>query len=203
MRVEKLLQISGPALGRSGVMDEWPANESLRALLLRRNGFFAFESALRVFPAEETSLSYGLGEWNSPDLWISSYGGLADGLFFFAEDVFGGQFCLKEEQVYSFNPETAELTLAGGNLEAWADAILKDYDFLTGYALAHEWQIKHGTLASKVRLIPKVPFVCGGEYKVDNLAAVDAARAMRSRGNLAQQIQSLPDGSQIKFELVD
>ena len=34
---------------------------------------------------------------------------LADGLFFFAEDVFGGQFAIRGEQVVTFDPETGEI----------------------------------------------------------------------------------------------
>ncbi len=203
MHIDKLLKIAGPAFATRPATAALPSNESLRALLLQRNGFFAFESALRVFSTDTSSLSYGLDEWNSSNLWRRSYGELTAGLLFFAEDVFGGQFCLKNEEVYSFNPETADLTPVAEDLEAWAHAILDDYDFLTGYSLAHKWQAKHGALKSKVRLIPKVPFVCGGEYDISNLVAIDAARAMRSRGNLAAQIRTLPDGSQITFNLVD
>jgi hypothetical protein len=203
MHIQKLLKIAGPALATPLATARISSSEGLRALLVQRNGFFAFESALHVFSTNSSPLSYGLDEWNSSNLWRRSYGDLTDGLLFFAEDVFGGQFCLKDEKVYSFNPETGDLAPIAEDLEAWAHAVLDDYDFLTGYSLAHEWQEKNGALESKSRLIPKVPFVCGGEYNVENLIAIDAVRAMRSRGNLATQIQTLPDGSQITFNLVD
>jgi len=201
--IEKLLDISGPAFieGQSArVAVEHP---QLQSLLRRKNGFFAFEAALRVFPTEACGQSHSLSEWNSAGLWRSNYDELAAGLLFFAEDIFGTQFCLKGGSVYTFDPETADLELVGGDLEEWAEAIIADYDLLTGYSFAHEWQSQSGTLAYRDRLMPKLPFVCGGEFDLSNLVAMDAARSMRSRGNLAVQIHSLPDGAQVTFTIVD
>ena len=33
---------------------------------------------------------------------------MANGALFFAEDVFGGQFCLRSDGVYTFDPETGD-----------------------------------------------------------------------------------------------
>jgi hypothetical protein len=201
--IEKLVNIGGPAFTLARV-DELAANTpQLLPLLKEKNGFFAFESALRVFPLDTCTFSYGLDEWNSPELWRGSYGELTNGLFFFAEDIFGTQFCLQDEKIYSFNPETADLSLIGNGLNEWATAIFDDYDLLTGYSLAHEWQSENGLLSARDRLMPKIPFVCGGEFTLNNLMALDAARSMRCRGNLATQLHSLPDGTQVQFLLVD
>lgn len=201
--ISKLLNIAGSAFMATVDNEFTVKSPQLRSLLREKNGFFAFESALRVFPTQICAFSYGLHDWNSSELWRGSYGELTNGLFFFAEDIFGAQFCLKNEKVYSFDPETADLTLIGNDLNEWATVILNDYDLLTGYSLAHEWQIKHGPLLPRDRLMPKLPFVCGGEFALTNLQALDAARSMRCRGNLATQIHSLPDGAQVKFVLVD
>lgn len=201
--IQKLLNIAGPAFVKSLDAKASIENSQLVALLQEKNGFFAFESALRIFPIGVSEQSYGLDEWNSAKLWRDSYGDLASDLLFFGEDVFGTQFCLKAGKVYSFDPETADLSLIGNDLEEWAAAILEDYDLLTGYSLAHEWQAKHGALNGRDRLMPKLPFVCGGEFTITNLVALDAGRSMRSRGNLATQIHSLPDGAQVKFIVTD
>jgi hypothetical protein len=200
---KKLIEIAGSPFTGILVTGMAAKNQELKALLGMKNGFFAFESALRVFPAGDSSRSYSLDEWNSSDLWRNNYGKLALDLLFFAEDIFGTQFCLKDERVYSFDPETADLTLIGNNLEDWAQAILDDYNLLTGYSLAHEWQVANRELTPRERLMPKLPFVCGGEFALDNLIAIDAARSMRTRGNLANQIHTLADGAQIRFQIVD
>jgi hypothetical protein len=201
--IVKLLGVAGPSFAPAPNAGYVTKHSQLLALLREKNGFFCFESALRIFPSETCESSYGLDEWNAPKLWRGSYGDLADGLTFFAEDIFGAQFCLKNDEVYSFDPETADLSFIGSGLDEWAAAILEDYDLLTGYSLAHEWQIVNGPLPPRERLMPKLPFVCGGEFELSNLTAIDAARSLRCRGNLATQIHSLPDGAEIKFALVD
>lgn len=37
--------------------------------------------------------------------------------FFFAEDVFGGQFCIKDSKVYTFDPETGSLGYLADDIE--------------------------------------------------------------------------------------
>jgi hypothetical protein len=46
-------------------------------------------------------------------------------------------------------------------------------------------------------LIPKIPFVLGGKYEVDNLYAGNIVDAMRFRASLARQISAIPDGTAI------
>jgi hypothetical protein len=200
---KSLLEISGRSFTDRVVTGVGLRNSELTALLNERNGFFAFEAALRVFPAGDAVQSYSLDDWNSLNLWRNGYENLAEGLLFFSEDIFGTQFCLKEDKVYSFDPETADITFVANTVDEWAGEVLKDYDVLTGYSLAHEWQMRNGSLAPRNRLMPKIPFVLGGEFNIDNLVSIDGARSMRCRANLARQIHSLPDGTQIKFEIVD
>jgi hypothetical protein len=207
---EKLIRVGGEALSSahpilpSGLLDlaGTLANELIE-FLQRKNGFYAFESALHVLPAQASGLEVGLAEWNSEQLWIHEYGSLAKGLLFFAEDIFGCQFCMRTDGIYQFDPETAQIEKLATNLDGWADAILRDYSFLTGYPLAHEWQQVNGGITPGVRLVPKQPFVAGGEFSVQNLSALDAVAAMRLRGNIAVQIKDLPDGATIQFKVID
>jgi hypothetical protein len=74
---------------------------------------------------------------------------------------------------------------------------------LTGYSLLHEWQMRHGAIPAGTRLMPKIPFVLGGQYALDNLYVLSSVSAMKSRGNLARQIKDLPDGSQVQFRVIE
>jgi hypothetical protein len=105
-----------------------------------------------------------LEEWNSQTLWRSAYGDLTNGLLFFAEDIFGDQFCLTgaASGVFRFDAERGETESIADSLEGWADRILSDYRVETGWPLASEWQAKHGSLELGMRLQPKIPFVYGG-----------------------------------------
>jgi hypothetical protein len=204
----KLISIGGEALAeseipaRSVVAPSTQLSSELFDMLRLRNGFFAFEGALHVLPAGPAAVM-SLEKWNSRELWRYEYGDLCTGLYFFAEDGFGNQFCLCEAGVCSFDAETGQAELMGPSLEDWAGAVLTDYEFLTGFPLFHEWQSLHGRVPSGSRLLPKVPFVLGGDYSLSNLRSAGAVSAMRSRGNLARQILELPDGGQIEFKIVD
>jgi hypothetical protein len=180
-----------------------PLGTDLLELLRLRNGFYAFEGALHVLPWGQPSGVMNLEAWNSRDLWTHEYGGLAEGLFFFAEDAFGNQFCLREGGVCSFDAETGETESLGRSVEDWAHRVLSEYELLTGFPLFHDWQVEHGRVPSGSRLVPIVPFVLGGEYSLPNLRVAGAVSAMRSCGNLARQILDLPDGTRVEFKLVE
>lgn len=177
--------------------------DDLLRLLQQRNGFYALENALHVFPTHSNPQEIGLDEWNENALWRNAYKELANGCLFFAEDVFGGQFCIKGNLIYTFDPETGTLDYLADDMEGWAKAIISDYEVLTGYPLAHQWQQQNGQLPTKKRLLPRVPFVAGGEFKLDNLYLADAVEGMRFRADIANQIKDLPDGAQIKFNVID
>ncbi len=209
-KLDTLLSISSDAfvLGSANISSELQAAAGelwveLQSLLSCKNGFFAFEGALRVFSTSKNEFSESLDAWNSPELWRKSYVGLADGGIFFAEDIFGGQFCIKDGNVYSFDPETGDLTFISRSLEGWAGEILSDYEVMTGSPIAHQWQEKCGLLPHDQRLMPKVPFVCGGEFDLGNLVAVNVVSGMKSRANLAVQIRDMPDGTKIQFNIVE
>ena len=59
----------------------------LLEMLYKRNGFYALESALHVFPTHSSKDEIGICEWNENTLWRSAYKGFADGCLFFAEDI--------------------------------------------------------------------------------------------------------------------
>src|SRR5437868_5166310 len=138
--LDKLTNIAGEALS-SAVMPSAVAflkhasllRHELFELLTRKNGFYAFESALHVFPTQTNGNEMGLVDWNDHQLWCGEYQHMVHDCLFFAEDVFGGQFCIKANGVYLFDPETGSLELFSDDLEQWAHVLLSDYEVLTGY----------------------------------------------------------------------
>lgn len=208
--LEKLLSSASASLnGDSPALSEklrslaGPLADELLLMLRERNGFYALESALHVFPSHSGQQAIGLDEWNNDALWRAEYQGMADGCLFFAEDVFGGQFCIKGDKVFTFDPETGGFEYLADDIEGWAAAIIGEYDVLTGYPLARQWQDRNGPLPANKRLLPKLPFVAGGEFELDNLYLADAVEGMEFRAGIANKIRNLPDGSQIRFDLVD
>jgi hypothetical protein len=89
------------------------------------------------------------------------------------------------------------------SLEDWADQLLADYEVLTGYPLARDWQQEHGPLPAGQRLVPKIPFVLGGDFATSNLYPLDAAQGMRVRAELALQLRDLPDGTTVRYRVLE
>jgi hypothetical protein len=205
--IEKLLSISSePLADRPDAIAELLSGYSLGAelfqMLEQKNGFYAFEFALHVFPLTSDPET-GLESWNAESLWRNEYVDLAEGLLFFAEDSLQDQFCLSKKQtgVYRFHAETGRLTLVADSVENWAAVILSKYKTETGWILLHEWQQKNGPLPLGRRLMPKVPFFLGGAYEIENLWAGNPLEGMRLKGDLAIQTRDLPDGATVKLNV--
>jgi len=208
--LDKLLSISSGPFGSETALVNLPALDAfrelggqLKALLRCRNGFYAFESALHIFSAMSPGNEIDLNSWNSDGLWRFEYDDLAEGALFFAEDAFGNQFALQHSQICFFDAETGAFTKFSHDLEAWANRILEEYKVSTGYPLLHAWQQKNGGPAVGSRLMPKIPFVLGGSYTLENVYALTSVSAMKTRGNLARQLKGLPDGARVQFQVID
>lgn len=163
------------------------------------NGAYAFESALHFFSAAQDIQEISIAKWNSTEYWRSDYGSLNPSGYFFAEDIFGGQFFINNEGFFSFDPETGEVEKISVTFEHWCKEILDDYDYYTGHSLAHEWQLMHGKIPPGNRLLPKKPFVLGGEYDLENLYISESLKGMKARASIAIQLQKFPDGSTVNI----
>lgn len=207
INVDKLLLNASPSLTNQipWLSDELIDNagilyEDLIKLLNKRNGFFAFEKALHVLPTHSNSQEIGINDWNAATLWKSAYNNSISNYLFFAEDIFGMQFCINKSKIHTFDPETGAFNFMANNLDEWAQAINDDINFLTGYPLAHAWQKENGPIPTGKRLLPKIPFVAGGNYELNNLFLIDAIEGMKYRAHIAEQIKNLPDGTSIEIE---
>lgn len=203
----KLVHIAGPA--RSPRRPVLAADGGLKGelatlaeVLGARNGFVAFEPALEVFPSDP-GLTLSLEQWNDPSGWRSAYPAIPPDMLFFAHDIFGGPFAIWNGSVHRMDPETGITSAVASSLDTFAAVILGDYNAVLGYPLAHAWQSRHGALAEGRRLAPKIPFVLGGEFTLDNLYDADPAALMRFRGDLAHQIADLPDGTPVTLKFGD
>ncbi len=196
----KLLAIGSPSIG-AGVSGS-VLQEELQPLYVSKNGFYAFQSALLVRHLGEPSSPLNLTAWNAAETWRSVFNRGPAGVCF-AENVFGEQFVLQGGGVWHFDPETSETTRLAATLEEWAELILDDYAYRTGHSLAKDWQTRFGPLPRGTKLVPRRPFVIGGEFEVSNLKAEDEIAAMRIRAAIANQIRDLPDGSPVEIRLVD
>lgn len=176
--------------------------DMLGPLYTLRNGCYAYGNALHVYPIRSDH-HLDVVRWNDPSLWKFEYGDMAEGILCFAEDVFGGQFCVAGQAICCFDPETGEVRPFARSIDEWAGKILRDPDVVLGYSLALDWQERHGAIIEGSRLIPKRPFIFEGEYSSENLYMGDAAQSMGARGWVANGIRDLPDGTQFQFTFDD
>ena len=80
------------------------------------------------------------------NLWKADYEIDLSKAVFFAEDVFGVQFCILNDVINSFDPETGEFKVVAKSLEEWAGWILEDSKTRTGWPLAHFLATQAGTV---------------------------------------------------------
>lgn len=154
--------LTGPLLAESIKLSGWACGEALFEWLSEKNGFYAFESALHIFPLGKKDGVMDLESWNSTEMWRDAYGDLARGYLFFGEDIFGDQFCLKQGGIGRFDAETGQVTHLASGLSEWAVLVLREYEHQTGYPLAHGWQVANRPIEPGERLAPKMPFVWWG-----------------------------------------
>ncbi len=173
----------------------------LFALLHARNGFYAFEAALEVYPAQSHGEVVGFADWNVPETWKCEYHGLADDLLCFAQDVFGNQFALRRDEIVLFECETGRTTAFASSIEDWSEKVLADYDFVTGHTFARSWQLANRPLVPGERLYPVTPFTMGGKYEVSNMRAMKGTALLRFFGDFANQVRDVPDGTRVRLSV--
>jgi hypothetical protein len=180
-----------------------PHGKELFQLLSVCNGAFLYDYALRILPSHDCELSYGLSSWNSKELWKFTYARIPPDLFCFADDVFGNQFALLGDAIVVFQCETGDIEFLASTFEEFAGRVILDSDYLTGRSILNSWRKANGRLLPRDKLVARRPFVLGGEYTAQNLAAVESARSMRIRGPIASKISELPDGAILEIEIAE
>lgn len=62
--------------------------QEIHQMLKVKNGFYAFEGALHIFPLMSSEEEIGLIDWNENDLWKYTYQKDLDGICFFCRRYF-------------------------------------------------------------------------------------------------------------------
>lgn len=177
----------------------YPPVPKLGELLSWHGGFYAYNHGLHVFEGCLTPKFHSLEAWNAPEAWIAEYKGLADGLFFFAEDTFGDQFAWDGEKVVRFLAETGEKEEFADDIDDWLHRIVANPEEELGLQTVEEWRAIHGSVLEGVHLFPRTPLVTGGSLDPLEIVMVDPFENMMFKGNLATQIADVPDGGQIEL----
>jgi hypothetical protein len=102
-------------------------------------------------------------------------------------------------------PEDLSCKVVAGN-RAELDALSRSQAFLHdwyAYALVERARETVGPLSPGGKYCLKVPGPLGGEYGGSNLASISLAELIDVSGNIAHQIEALPDGSKIHLKIIE
>jgi hypothetical protein len=158
------------------------------------------DGAIRLF-GDRGLLLPSREQWNSGSLWRYAFEGLADGPPFVAESFLGEQYRVVDGIVARWNPETGEQEETDLTLQDWLALVRDDPSAEVPVCLLEDWEAENGRLPPDRHLAPRVPFVLGGGYEVDNLYSLPAVSDLRWRAQIATQIRSLPDGADVRVHV--
>jgi hypothetical protein len=179
--------------------------------LIKDNSYFDFviESKNCGFFYGQSLHMYGFSsvhKFNDIDavnsLLQSEYGNIIRGLTSFGQDLFGNQFCFNQanSNIVLFNSETGEIEPIASSYIDWVNVLDSDLEYFTGINILENWRSKN-QFNFYQRLCPKIPFIMGGEFKVDNLYAGKFPEFLTAYANIAKQIYNLPDGTKVKLNI--
>ncbi|AKU22102.1 T6SS immunity protein Tdi1 domain-containing protein [Massilia sp. NR 4-1] len=118
-----------------------------------------------------------------------------------------GNLIIKDVQgrYWRLMPEECSCAVVASDRQA-LDVLSADQDFLQDWHMAGLTKIARehcGPLTEGRKYCLKIPGVLGGEYKAENLASAPLHELIRLSGDVARQMQDLPDGAQVKLNVVD
>ena len=85
------------------------------------------------------------------------------------------------------------------------DKVLADPEFIEDWVMANlvnEAKVKLGELKSGYKYHLTIPGVLGGEYSTANIVSVPQIEQLTFSGDVARQIETLPDGAQIELKVI-
>jgi len=165
------------------------------------NGGFFFGNSLQIYSVGDVNEFNDIGVVNQ---YIKiNYSDMLQNEFFFAQDIFGNQFGFSTRDIVFFNIETGEKEYIAKGFCDWIDLILNDLEYYLGTKIIEKWNSKTTNISYNERLCPTIPFVMGGEYEVENLYASPFPSYILANANIANQINNLPDGTNIEINPTD
>jgi hypothetical protein len=162
------------------------------------NGGFFFNQALQFYSFIEERNFRNISVVN--ENFIREYHELFKGLVTFGQDIFGNQFAFDIQKgcIVSFDIETAEQKIVAESFKDWLFHLRNDLNYIAGIGYVNEWK-KDNDLQWDHRILPKVPFVIGGAYSLENFQTSTFPYYVSYNAQLASQIYNLKDGEKIKL----
>jgi hypothetical protein len=118
-----------------------------------------------------------------------------------------GHLVIKDKQgtYWRLRPESCSCKMIARN-RAELDSISRDQEFLRDWYMADLVSLakeRCGTLSEGRKYCLKIPAVLGGTYGEDNLATAPLIELVGLSGDIARQIEGLPDGAQVELRVME
>ena len=109
-----------------------------------------------------------------------------------------------DDRIWRITPEDLDAAVVADSAEE-LDALLEDSWFQRDWEMAEQVDtaLAHlGPVDDDTCYCLKIPSVLGGKYEADNLGTIPLAEHVSFAGDLARQIDGLPDGTPIEFKFI-
>lgn len=205
--VTRLLSLGGRSIASEDpkrwlqLVARFPNAAQLGLLYREKNGFHAFESAFVCLPIGATPYYPGLFDLTLSPPWRKDASSPAHGGLIFALNGLSEIFCLLDKEIIHVDLQGDRALEVWPDVETFCSDLVENFELHTAYTLVHAWQEQNGPLPLGHLLIPITPFVFGGEYSHDNLAAVPSSEAIDHVHNLGIQLRGLEDGESVMIEV--
>ncbi|HZX59363.1 MAG TPA: SMI1/KNR4 family protein [Mucilaginibacter sp.] len=163
------------------------------------NGGFFYKNSIHIYSI--TLTPYFNSFFRVNEVIKKEYINILDNEIFFGQELFGNQFGFSSNGIIFFNIETGERTIIGKTFSDWIDVIDSDIEYYSGINVMEAWVQLNGKLNNEQRLCPKIPFIVGGNYEIENLYSQPFPDYITSNANIANQIYGLPDGTPIRLKI--
>ena len=187
-------------LDLSKYKDSIKDNDYFDFIITSGNGGFFYNQSLQIYGYSQLYNYNDIESVNS--LLKKEYENIFAGLISFAQDLFGNQFCfdVANKGIVFFDVETGAKDHIATNFSNWTDVLTERLQYFTGINVLEAWLLNNH-LSFNQRLCPKIPFLMGGEFNVDNLYASVFPNSIKAYANIARQVYDLPDGTPIKLNI--
>lgn len=165
-----------------------------------QNGGFFYKQSLHIYSYSHNRDFNDIELVNG--LLKQEYGEMIAGLEAFGQDLFGNQFCfdIPSKKIVFFNTETGKRETIASDFTDWLSVLYRHFDYYIGLTLLKEWH-SNNRLAFNQRLCPVIPFVAGGEFKINNLFAGIFPDFIETYISIARQVYHFPEGTTVKIEI--
>ena len=176
-------------------------NDYFDFVILSQNCGFFYRQSLHLYGHSSVNQFNDIHHINS--LLQNEFGEIITGLFSFGQDLFGNQFCFDIEKggIVFFCSETGEREIISSGFSDWINLLHEKLEYFTGMNTLQSW-ILNNEFYFNQRLYPAIPFIMGGEYKINNLFASALPDYLKAYANITRQVDNLPDGTPVKLNII-